>query len=147
MELRGVSIDKFRHVPGKPGSALTSFRPVPAEVDLDAVFLAVAPDDSEFRLGIGGEVIDRHRNRHTEMPEVAKVLAEVLATFTNSLRVFAPKVLLRYAAVHLQRSYRCDQHHRRWLQVCLPAFDVEKLLGAEVGAETGFRHDIVCKLD
>ncbi len=49
--------------------------------------------------------------------------------------------------MHLQRADGGDQHHGVGLEPGHAALDVEELLGAEVGAEAGFRHHIIGELE
>ena len=51
--------------------------------------------------------------------------------------------LLVGAAVQLQRPHRGHDHGEFGLQPGLPAFDVEELLRAQIGAEARFGDDIV----
>ena len=63
------------------------------------------------------------------------------------LQVFLAEVRDLDAAVVLDRAHRRDDHRRVRLQARLAALDVDELLGAEVGAEAAFGHDVVGELE
>ena len=49
--------------------------------------------------------------------------------------------------MHLERADGGDDDHAVRLETGLAAFDVEEFLGAEIGTEAGFGHDIIGKLE
>ena len=53
----------------------------------------------------------------------------------------------RDAAVILQCAHGRDQHHHLWLQTCYAALDVNKFLGAKIGAEARFGHRVIRELE
>ena len=63
------------------------------------------------------------------------------------LQVFLLQVFLLDAAMHLERADGRDDHDAVGLQAGLAALDVEEFLGAEIGAEAGFGHDVVGELE
>ena len=71
---------------------------------------------------------------------------EVGAALCTASTFSACRVVLRDAAVHLQGADRRDDDGGRRLQPGLAALDVEEFLGAEVGAEAGFGHHVIGKL-
>ena len=66
---------------------------------------------------------------------------------SSAFRFFLLEVFLLDAAVHLERADGGDQHHAVGREAGLAALDVEEFLAAEVGAEAGFRHDVVGELE
>src|SRR3989442_599713 len=64
---------------------------------------------------------------------------QVLGTPLHSSGVNRPQAILLHATVHLQRANGSDDDRRFRLEPGEPAFDVQELLGAEVGAEARFR--------
>ncbi len=63
------------------------------------------------------------------------------------LEVLGLEVFLLDAAVHLQRADGRDDHRAVGRKPGLAALDVEEFFAAEVGAETGFGHDVVGELE
>ncbi len=90
--------------------------------------------------------VDGHHGRHAELLHVLDVAREVDATLGDGRDVLVLELILRDAAVHLERAHGRHDHGRRRLQARLAALDVEELLGPEVGAEAGLGDDVVGKL-
>ena len=91
-------------------------------------------------------MIEDHRH-DAEFLHVLDMALQVGHAGVERFEVFRLEVLLLDAAVHLQRADGGDEHGAVGRQAGLAALDVEELLGAEIGAEAGFGHDIVGKLE
>ena len=63
------------------------------------------------------------------------------------LEIFRLEVFFFYAAVHLQRANGRDKDDAIRRKAGLSAFNVEEFFGAQVGAEAGFRHYVIGKLE
>ncbi len=64
-------------------------------------------------------------------------------SFAERLDVFLAQIVLGNTAVHFQCTDGCDDDGNCRVEAGLAAFDVEKLLGPEIGAEARFGYDIV----
>ena len=73
--------------------------------------------------------------------------AEIGQTLAHRLEVLLAEALLGDAAVHLERADGRDDHRGVGGEAGLAALDVEELLGAEIGAEAGFRDHVVAQLE
>ena len=83
---------------------------------------------------------------HPELLDVLDVALEVVTALGDGGRVLVLEVVLGNAAVHLQRANGGDDDRCGRRQARLAALDVEELLGAEIGTEAGFGHDVVDEL-
>src|SRR5690625_4020807 len=74
------------------------------------------------------------------------IWAKIGAAILDGLDVLGAEIVPGNAAAHLQRADGRDDHDCLRAEAGLAALDVEELLGAEIGTETGFGHDIFGQL-
>ena len=79
-------------------------------------------------------------------PTFSNVAAQIIEPALNGRDILLAQFVLGDAAVHLERADRGHDDHGVGLQAGLAAFDVEKLLGAQVGPEAGLRNDVIGQL-
>src|SRR5207249_8778163 len=85
----------------------------------------------------------RYDCRQPELLHVANMAAEVFRTPLHRSGVSRTQLILLLAAVHFERANGCHDDRYLRLETGKPALDVEKLFGAQVGAEPCLRqHDI-----
>ena len=101
---------------------------------LDAIGRDLLLDHVDFGIGVGGEAVDGDNRRHAELFDIGNVAAQIGQTFGNRAGVLYRQIFARHAAMEFQCPHRCDDHCGSGLKTGLAAFDIEKFLGAEVGA-------------
>ena len=110
---------------------------------LDARRRADLAHQIEFGPGVGTEAVDRAHHGHPEFGQVADMADKVRRARPHCVQVLCLQCLARDAPVHLERPHGSDQYGEGGAQPGLTAFDVEKLLGAQVGAEARFGHHVI----
>jgi hypothetical protein len=101
---------------------------------------------AEFGVGVRGKMIDRHHKAQPELLHILDMALKVGQTAFHRLHVLGAEVAFGDAAMHFERPHSGDDHRGIGLEPSLPAFDIEELLRAEIGAETRFRHDHIGEL-
>ena len=125
-------------------TALAALRPDLAGKHLHALRVHRVRERVDFRVGIVREAVDRHHARKPEhVLDIPHMPPQVFRAREHRVHVFPCQRILLHAAVHLQRANRGHDHHRVGTQTRHAALDVQKLLRAQIGAKTGFRHGIV----
>ena len=105
-------------------------------------------DQLELALGVAAEAVQRDDDgQAVVLADVVDVAIDVRHALHQRVRVLAVDVLDLGAARVLQRARRADEHRGARAQARLAALDVDELLGAQVGAEAGFRDDVVGELE
>ena len=112
-----------------------------------AVFLTPGKQRFDFLRGIGRELVNRHKERHAEFLDAFDMLGKVLCAFQHCLNVLFLQVFRIDAAVHLERTYGCDDNDRIRCESAKTALDVEELLRAKICAEAGLRDNVIRKLE
>ena len=69
--------------------------------------------------------------------------SEICTTPNHRIGVFFVEFVLWHAAVHLERLGCSYKNHRVRMETGFAAFNIEELLRAEFGAESGFRNNVV----
>jgi hypothetical protein len=110
---------------------------------LDAALGAIGLHRLILGIGVGGEHVDGDYRRHAELVDVLDVAAEVVQSLLDRFDILVAEIVLCHATMHLECANGGDDDRRGRSQASLAAFDVEELLGAEIGAEAGFRDDVV----
>ena len=101
----------------------------------------------QFRLCIGRKCIDcNDRRQSVNLRDVLHVLQKIRKSLFQCLQILLTELFLFHASVMLQRSYRRNDNDRIRLHSAHPAFNVQELLRSEIGAESGFRNDIIRQL-
>ena len=105
---------------------------------------------SELHLGVGvgAEMVDRDDRRNAELLHVLDVALQIRQAGFERLEILGLEVVPSSTppCILSARTVATITTHVR-LQPGFAAFDVDEFFRAEVGAETGFRHDIVRKLE
>ena len=105
-------------------------------------------EQRDLGVGVAGEAVDRHHHRHADIcVTILDMPLEIGEALLQSVEVLLLEIVLGHAAMHLERADGGDDHHAIRLEPGLAAFDVEELLGAEIGAEARFGHHIVAELE
>ena len=146
VEVRGLLAggdDLFRQV----DRTLASLGEVLAEGEGHAESLHLPGEDGDLRIGVGGEAVDGHHHRHTELFHVFDVLFQVGQALFQGGGVLRRELRLGHAAVVLQRPDGSHQHHRRRGQTGHAALDVHEFLGAEVRTEARLGDAVVSQLE
>ena len=105
-------------------------------------------DQLELALGVAAEAVQRDDDgQAVVVADVVDVAIDVRHALHQRVRVLAVDVLDLGAARVFQRARRADEHRGDRAQARLAALDVDELLGAQVGAEAGFRDDVVGELE
>ena len=136
------TISRARSTPPSPPLAQTSQRTTLAPISCDLLV-----EELDLSLGVVGELVDGHDDRHAVELHVLDVLLQVLKTLVERVEVLLLEIGERDATVHLQRPDGRDQDHRVGNQAGVAALDVEELLGAQVGGEAGLGHAVVGQLE
>ena len=68
---------------------------------------------------------------------------EICKPLFQCLHIHLVQFALRHASVHLQSAHRCHDDHRIGMNARKAAFDVQKLLRAQIRAEACLRHHII----
>ena len=84
-------------------------------------------------------MIDGDDHRHAEFLQIVDVALEIGAAPDHGFDILVLEVVMRDAAMQLERARGGDQHRGGGFQPRLAAFDVEEFLGPEIGAETRLR--------
>ena len=100
-----------------------------------------------FGVGVGDEAIDGDNRRYAEFTHVFQVSLEIIATLGDRGAVLVLEIVLADAAVHFEGAHRGNDHRRCRIETGLAALNVEELFRPQVGAETGFRHDVVTQFE
>ncbi|MPN46728.1 hypothetical protein SDC9_194326 [bioreactor metagenome] len=66
--------------------------------------------------------------------------------FFKGRHVFARQFSLRNAAMHFKGAHRGYNNYSCWLDICKPAFNINKLLSAKVSAKTSLGDDYISQL-
>ena len=118
-----------------------------AEHRLGAVAGDVVLDRGDLGVGVGDEVVDRDDRRHPELLDVLDVATEIGAAFLDRTDVLRTEILALDPAIHLERAYGRDDHRGVRGETGLAAFDVQELLGAQIGTKTGLGDHVVRELE
>src|SRR5689334_20688828 len=79
--------------------------------------------------------------------DILDMALEIGEAFFQCGKVLSLQVFLGYATMHLERPDGGDDHDAVGFETRLATLDVEELLGAEIGAKSGFGDDIVGELE
>ena len=74
------------------------------------------------------------------------MLQQVGETLFQRLKIFVVQLCLGYTAVIFQCAYGGDNNNGGGLETCKTALDIQKLLCAQIGAESGFGNGVIAKL-
>ena len=119
-----------------------------AERDIGAEFVAAGlGDDLQLARVVAVEMIDRDDDGQAEFPHIADMPAEIGEPGLHRGMVLLAEIGLGHAALGLDRAQRRHDDRSGGLEPGLAAFDVEEFLGAEIGAEAGFGHDIIGEIE
>ena len=132
---------------GQRLGAGTAFGPVFGQHHVHATGPHGTADEVQLGLGIGIEAVDGHDSGQAEAAgDVVDVAFEVGHAFFQCGQILGAQFLHGNAAVVLEGTHGGDDDAGIGPEAGLAALDVEKLLGAQVGAEAGFGDDIVGQL-
>ncbi|MCY1298205.1 hypothetical protein D9M70_476790 [compost metagenome] len=141
-----AALGQIRHLARQFFDSRRPLGPMPAEHGVGTECRHIVLDRLDLGLGVGGEVVDRDDRGNAELLDVLHMAPEVGTALAQGLQVFLAEIVLLHAAIHLDRSDGGDDHRGIGLQPRLAALDVEEFFCTEIGAEAGFRHDIVGEL-
>ena len=136
-------LDRGDDLAGQLLGALAAFAPMRAGEGVDAMLGAEALDRLVLGGRVGAETVDGDERADAEALHVDDVAAEIGEPGFERGQVLAAEILLLDPAVHLERAHRGDDDRGRGREPARATLDVEELLGAEIGAETGLGHDDV----
>ena len=126
--------------PGDRLAALAALGPDVRERGPDAPPGGRAQNRVELFRRVRHESVEGHHDRQPELGQILHVGLEVHQPTGERGHVRRSEIFLLDAAMHLERSDRGDDHRGLRIQLAEPALDVEKLLRAEIRAETRFGH-------
>ena len=75
--------------------------------------------------------------------QIGNMTQKIRKTALDRCRIRCRQLVLCASAVHLERANRRNEHDRRRCQLAKAAFDIQKFLRTEIGAEARFRDDII----
>ena len=98
----------------------------------------------QFGIGVGVETVDGHHGRQPEgTGDVVDVALQIDEALLQRVEVFGGQFLHGHATVVLERAHGGHDDTGIRPQVGLAALDVEELLGAQIGPESGLGDDII----
>eukprot|EP01036_Dinobryon_divergens_P042637 gene42637-56672_t len=92
------------------------------------------------------EVVDADDSWNTELAHVLDMSTEIDQPLAQRVEVLLAELILRHAAMHLQRAHRGNDHDSGRREARLAALDVEELLRTQIRAEAGLGHHVVSEL-
>ncbi len=140
-------LDGAHHGLGDLDRAGAAFGPMVGHHAFDPELGRERLEQRDLALGVAREAVDRHHHRHAVFPHILDVTLEIGEALLQRREVLLLEIVLGHPAMHLERADGRHQHHAGGRQPCLAAFDVEELLGAEIGAEAGLGDHIVGELE
>ena len=102
----GAAVGDLRHALCQRGDPGGPFGPVTAQKRLRPLRGDKIADGGQFRLGIAGEMVDRHHHRHAEAFEVFDMAAQIGAARRHRRHILGAQISARHAAIHLERADR-----------------------------------------
>mmetsp|Transcript_1280 Transcript_1280/g.2609 ORF Transcript_1280/g.2609 Transcript_1280/m.2609 type:complete len:448 (+) Transcript_1280:594-1937(+) len=117
---------------------------------IGAGFQTSLADDFHFGFGVVFELVDGHHGVNSEFFGVFDVFDEICDSFLNKFDVFVgvfccewlSRLYRRTAAMHLECTDCSDDDCALWFETRLAAFDVEKLLHANIGTKPSLGNHI-----
>ena len=101
----------------------------------------------DFMFGVFRAAVDGHRaGQAVAVVDIVDVSLEVYHAAIERGEILALQVRELDAAVVLERAHGGHDHRGAGLEARLAAHDIDELLRAQVGAESGLGHDVVGKL-
>ena len=134
--------------------AFAAQSPVVGQSAAHAMVSTQLPQQSDFGLGVGVELVDAHHGHDAGLLDGGNMVEQVLGALLQQLQVLLG-VLHRQgtagnhggsAAVHLQSTDGGNQNGNVGGQAGQTALDVPELLEADVGSEAGLGHVVVKQL-
>ena len=143
-ELDGTVLQNGQDSLGQGLAALAALGEHFAQDAGHTLILAEAGDNLLFLGGVGGEGVDGHHHGQAEtVLHVLDVAAQIGQAGPDSVGVGLVQVSLGHAAVALEGPDGGHQDAGRGGDAGSAALDVQELLGAQIGAETGLGDHIV----
>ena len=136
-------LDSIYHQIGQFYGTGTSFGKGVVNGETDSHFLTVATYHFNFFVHIVRITVESHHNRLPERTHVADVLVKIGQTVFQTFHIRFLDGIHTHATVHLQSLGGGHNHCKLRLQTGLAAFDIKEFLGSQIGAESGFRNDVI----
>ena len=105
--------------------------------------LAMVNEAADLFVGVVGKAVEGHEDSLPETLHIGHMSVKVGKTALQPFKVRLLDFVGGHASVHLESIASADNYSEFWAETCLAAFDVEELLGAQVGTESCFSNAIV----
>ena len=129
---------------GKRRAAFAAFCPHLTQRRIDAQRAALFGNEVQLCLRIRGESVDSHHSRQSvDLGDVFHMAQQIGQAAFQRSEILTAQILLGSAAVVLQGADGGHDDAGICPQAGHAAFDVQKFLCPQIGAETGFRHGVI----
>ena len=141
--LGGMALDGIGHEACQFDATVAAFGKDAVLGKTDTHCAAVVGDEGDFFVGIRVEAVEGYDDLLAETAHILNVFVEIGKAALDALDVRQFDIRLGDTAVEFQTLRRRHDDGNLRLESRLAAFDVEELLCAQVGTETGFGDDII----